>query len=1081
MCGLAGFLGFPVPADAVPPLLTRMASSLAHRGPDDQGIWVNEASGVGLAHRRLSIQDLSPLGAQPMHSRSGRYVIAYNGEVYNFPELRAELVARGHSFRGGSDTEVMLAAFEEWGVEATVPRFNGMFAFAVWDQQERCLWLCRDRLGVKPLYVGHIGRKLVFGSELKALRLIPGFDRTVDRDALALYMRHDYVPGPASIYSSVRKLRPGMLTRYSPQDGGRPRETEIVYWSVERATMSPVAVPTGDAAVVDQLDQLLRESIRCRMIADVPVGVLLSGGIDSSVVAGIAQSLVQAQTGVRTPVKTFTIGFSERQFDEAVHAREVAAHLGTQHTELYITPQDALDVVPALSQIYDEPFGDSSQIPTTLVSRLARQRVTVALSGDGGDEFFYGYPRYPTAETVWRRLSRLPSPLRRLGGSALEALPPAWIDAGFSGLSRHFSNYGSEGTPSQRARRFARVVGQPDAYHFYRAIVSRWTDFDGLILGGSPARHLLADPPAWMRRLPPSQYMMVADILTYLSEDILAKTDRASMSASLELREPLLDHRIAEFALALPLRQKYRNGQAKWALRQVAYRYVPAPLLDRPKQGFVIPVGEWLRGPLREWAEGLLDPARLSVEGYLDADVVRTRWAEHTSGRLNWQGKLWNVLMFQSWLDNERAESEATARDLPAVSVVSTAEFPGAGAPVEVRKLEYLSVVEYCFADQPGGSGRVAWDIAKAMQARGHAVTLLCYLLDNRNPEGITELDGIRIVRFRKDERPPWHPQRLEVIIDSAWGAARRWLMDRTFDSVHVHSPLLGLGVLAALGSHPRYVFTVHSPLVLEQEIMWRSQGAPGRLKLLLGRGLLASAERKMLGAADRIHTLSEFTRTKLDESYQVGGRVAVIPHWYPAPDQPLPKAAARQRLGWPLDAKIFFTVRSLGPRYGLDVAIRALAPLTQSHDCRFYLAGSGVLREELETLAADLGAAERMHFMGRVSDEDLQLAYAAADLFILPTLALECFGLITIEALAFGCPVLSTDAGAIPESMAPILPRMVVPAADVEALREKARQFLDGEMVLPDRQALMHYAQTRYGAATVVPRLTGLFEESET
>ncbi len=1066
MCGLAGFLGFPVPLDGVGPLLGRMAASLAHRGPDDQGIWVNAASGVGLAHRRLSIQDLSPLGAQPMQSRSSRYVIAYNGEVYNFPQLRAELLARGHSFRGGSDTEVMLAAFEEWGVEAAVPRFAGMFAFAVWDQEARCLWLCRDRLGVKPLYVGYIGRQLVFGSELKALRLVPGFDRTVDRDALALYMRHDYVPGPASIYSSVRKLRPGILTRYAPQSGGRPRETEIIYWSVEHATLTPIPVPAGDEAVVEQLDQLLRESIRSRMIADVPLGILLSGGVDSSTVAGIAQSLGRARD--QAPVQTFTIGFPEARFDEAGHAREVAAHLGTRHTELYLTPQDALQMVPRLTTIYDEPFGDSSQIPTTLVSRLARQSVTVGLSGDGGDELFYGYPRYPTAAAVWRRLAVLPWPLRRLGSVLLEALPAAWMDANLPGLSERYSHFGSQGRPSQRARRFAGLIAQPDRYQFYRAINSRWADADRLVLGASSGGQLLADPPSWMRRLPLSQYMLVADILMYLSEDILAKTDRASMSASLELREPLLDHRIAEFALALPLRQKYRDGRGKWALRQVAYRYVPPRLLDRPKQGFEIPVGDWLRGPLKEWAEGLLEPARLAAEGYLAPALVRQYWDEHTGGRLNWQGQLWNVLMFQSWLDNEKAEREAGARDLPASPVVFTAE------PVQ---LEYLAVVEYCFADQPGGSGRVAWDIARAMQARGHAVTLLCYLLDSRMPEGITELDGIRVVRFRKEERPPWHPERLRAIISSTTAAARRWLLDRTFDCVHVHSPLLGLGVVAALGSQPRYTYTVHSPLVLEQEIVWRAQGWPGQLKLRLGRGMLADAERQMLGVANRIHVLSEFTREKLDKAYQVGPQVEVVPHWSAGPAQPVTRAAARHQLGWPQDAKIFFTVRALGPRYGLDVAIRALAPLVRSHGCCFYLGGSGPLRGELEALVANLGARDGIKFMGRLSDADLQLAYAAADLFILPTLALECFGLITIEALACGCPVLSTDAGAIPETMLPILPGMVVPAGDVEALREKARQFLDGEVVLPDREQLMAYAEARYGAAVVVPRLTGLFE----
>ena len=653
MCGLAGFLGLPVLESDVRALLNRMASTLTHRGPDDQGIWIEATAGVGLAHRRLAIQDLSPLGAQPMRSASGRFVMAYNGEVYNFPDLRSELTTRGHSFRGGSDTEVMLAAFEEWGLRDAVPRFIGMFAFAVWDAREQCLWLCRDRIGVKPLYVGHVGNSLVFGSELKSVRCIPGFDRTVDREALALFMRHDYVPGPYSIYASMGKLPPGVLAKFEPRAGRRPAEVRYTYWSIEQALQAPVDTPDDDAAAIAQLEQLLRDSIRRRMIADVPLGVLLSGGIDSSLVTALAQS-VSAM-----PLKTFTIGFTEQGFDETAAATETARHLGTDHTSLYVSPADALALVPDLAGIYDEPFGDSSQIPTTLVSRMARQKVTVALSGDGGDELFYGYSRYSSAEAVWRHLSRLPASARRLGAAALEALPPALIDVTFGRVNTRVGHYGAHGNPSQRLRRLAQIAREPDWYHFYRGIVSRWTDRDHVVREGSAGRHFLADPPAWMRQLSPSAYMMVADIQSYLSDDILTKADRASMSTSLELREPMLDHRIVEFALSMPFNRKFRDGRTKWILRQIASRHLTPTLLERPKRGFEIPVGVWLRGPLREWAESLLDERRLSTDGYLDSAQIRQCWKEHLGGRLDVQAKLWNALMFQSWLDYARAETRA--------------------------------------------------------------------------------------------------------------------------------------------------------------------------------------------------------------------------------------------------------------------------------------------------------------------------------------------------------------------------------------------------------------------------------------
>jgi asparagine synthase (glutamine-hydrolysing) len=649
MCGIAGFLGFPVPASDTTALLDRMAAALRHRGPDDQATWSDTAGGVGLAFRRLSIQDLSSLGAQPMHSASGRFVIVYNGEVYNFPGLRSERKARGHHFRGGSDTEVMLAAFEEWGVKNAVPRFTGMLAFAVWDTRDRCLWLCRDRIGVKPLYVGHVGNSLVFASELKALRCIPGFDHTLDRGALALFMRHDYVPSPYSIYASVGKLPPGVLARYEVSAGGRPRETRHAWWSVEHAVANPPVIAGDDAGAIRQLEELLIDSIRMRMIADVPLGILLSGGIDSSTVTALAQSVSAS------PIKTFTIGFDETKFDEADHARAVAKHVGTQHEELYVSPHDALSIVPLMATIYDEPFGDSSQIPTLLVSRLARRQVTVALSGDGGDELFYGYSRYPTAEAIWKRLGRMPRTIRSLGADLAAALPQSLINAAFARVvSASFDQYGTGGTPSQRLLRLARLAHEPDWPRFYRGVMSRWTEYDGVVARDSEATQLLADPPAWMRSLSPSLYMACADIQTYLADDLMAKIDRASMSVSLELREPLLDHRLAEFALALPLTQKFRNGQMKWLLRQVAYRHIPAALLDRPKQGFEMPVGAWLRGPLRDWVETLLDPRLLADQGFINPGPVRRCWEDHASGRRDFSGKLWNVLMFQSWMDEER-------------------------------------------------------------------------------------------------------------------------------------------------------------------------------------------------------------------------------------------------------------------------------------------------------------------------------------------------------------------------------------------------------------------------------------------
>lgn len=642
-----------------------MAETLRHRGPDDDGVFADAAVGLALGFRRLSILDLSKEGHQPMASPSARYVIAFNGEIYNHLSLRRELEGGGRRWRGHSDTEVMLAGMEEWGLTGAIRRFNGMFAMAVWDRRERQLHLVRDRMGEKPMYYGWSGGALLFGSELKALRAHPKFDAEIDRDALALYFRHNYINAPYSIYRGIFKLPPASIVTFDA-DGPRRSPEPRVYWSVREAAERGVGdpFPGTDAEAVDGLDRLLRDAVGTRMEADVPLGAFLSGGIDSSTVV----ALMQAQS--ERPVKTFSIGFRESGYDEAPFAREVAAHLGTDHTELYVAPEEARAVIPLLPTLYDEPFSDSSQIPTFLVSQLARRRVTVSLSGDGGDELFGGYPRYAQAAAAWRTLQRVPRPARRGGARALRALPPGAWTAIARVLGKALPMRQRSRNPGDRLHKIARMAGLGSPEELYMAMVSHWDDPTAIVAGAIEPRTVLNDPAQWARLPELLDRMMYLDACTYLPGDILAKLDRASMGVGLEGRVPLLDHRVVEYAWRLPLSMKMRSGRGKWILRQVLNRYVPAPLVDRPKMGFGIPVGEWLRGPLRAWAEDLLSPAALSEGAILNPDPIRRTWAEHLSGARDWQYRLWGVLMFQAWRRDLAGGPETQRRESIAQSIL---------------------------------------------------------------------------------------------------------------------------------------------------------------------------------------------------------------------------------------------------------------------------------------------------------------------------------------------------------------------------------------------------------------------------
>ena len=647
MCGLAGLFGGGA---RIGESAQAMAAALSHRGPDDADAWSDAAARVALAHRRLSILDLSPHGRQPMRSADGRYVAVYNGEIYNYAELRSRLEAEGRApaWRGHSDTEVMLAAFVAWGFERTLERLRGMFALAAWDAAERTLLLARDRLGEKPLYYGWAGSSLAIASELKALRACPDFEPRVNREALALYARYGYVPSPWSIYEGVRKLPPGCWMAIGQADVDARRLPEPRrYWSlaevVSRARKDSFRGSEPEA--VEALEAVLRQAVSEQLVSDVPLGAFLSGGIDSTAIV----ALMQKVSG--TPVRTFTIGFHEYRYNEAPHAAAVARHLGADHTELYVSDREAMDVIPQLPGIYDEPFADSSQIPTFLVSRLARRHVTVSLSGDGGDELFGGYNRYFWASGLWRRVGALPCAARALGAKAIALLPPGAWDALHGACQPILPASLRLSQPGDKIHKLGRVAGARDEADLYERFMSLWHE--------SPLKGATGAPPtsALCPQVPGlslQERMMYLDLLTYLPDDLLVKVDRAAMAVSLETRVPMLDPRVVELAWRLPLSMKIGEGKGKRVLRRLLERHVPASLFERPKMGFGIPLEAWLRGPLRDWAETLLDERRLAAEGYFDPRKVRATWGEHLSGRRNWQHPLWVVLMFGAWLEHEK-------------------------------------------------------------------------------------------------------------------------------------------------------------------------------------------------------------------------------------------------------------------------------------------------------------------------------------------------------------------------------------------------------------------------------------------
>lgn len=652
MCGIAGLFAPTDPARASAAQVQRMLGPISHRGPDGEGVWTDSEAGIGLGHRRLAIIDLSENGFQPMACASGRWLLDFNGEIFNYLTIRKALEAEGGApnWRGHSDSEVLIEAIDRWGVERTLQAMEGQFAFAAWDRQARRLYLARDRFGEKPLYYGWAGKALVFGSELKALRTQDGFPTEIDQEALAGFVRYGFVPHPRSIWKGVAKLPPGTWTSFGADDPAGVMPRPVAYWDAGEAAAEALSDPwTGsEDEAVEALDLLLRDTVKSRMISDVPLGALLSGGVDSSTIVALMRSLGGS-------VKTFTIGNTEPGFNEAEHAKAVAAHLGTDHTELYANPQEALAVVPLLPRLYDEPFADASQIPTYLVSRLARRDVTVALSGDAGDEIFGGYNRYFHGASVWNKASAFPRPMRAAGAAALQAVSPDGWNRMAGALAGVLPAELAGGRAGEKIHKLAGVLGAADQDGYHQGLLSLWDDPASALVSRARGLTLPGDHPAPAALRSFAERAMYLDTRYYLPDDILVKVDRASMGVSLEGRAPFLDREVYRFAWRLPTAMKISGGKGKQVLRRVLDRYVPRELIERPKQGFAIPVGRWLRGELKDWAAALLDETRLRNDGLFDPAVVRAAWDDHQSGRRNNDTRLWTILMAQAWLDEQRA------------------------------------------------------------------------------------------------------------------------------------------------------------------------------------------------------------------------------------------------------------------------------------------------------------------------------------------------------------------------------------------------------------------------------------------
>ena len=647
MCGINGF--YSKSSSTFNNVILKMNLAISHRGPDSNGVWTDKNSGIVLGHQRLSIIDLSKAGSQPMQSNSGRFILTYNGEIYNHLEIRQELEEYNSyiKWRGNSDTETLLEAIDCWGVEITLKKTVGMFAFGVWDKKSRSLTLAKDRMGEKPLYFGWQGegvnKVFLFGSELKALKVHPGFNGEINRDSIALQLRHNFIPAPYSIYKNIYKLLPGHYLQLNENDlKNGLLQSQKPYWSATKCAIdgNNNQLKLSVSNIQKDLETHLKSSVKQQMISDVPLGAFLSGGIDSSTVV----ALMQSQSNY--PIKTFTIGFNESDYSEAKYAKKIATHIGTNHTELYISPKTAMEVIPKLPTIYDEPFSDSSQIPTFLVSQLAKQQVKVALSGDGGDELFCGYNRYVMSKKFWNTFRLMPLRFRKFIVYLIQSIPPKNLSkiSKFLPVLNQYSNFGD------KMHKGANVLKAKSLYNLYYMLCSHWQDPTAVVINSIEPGTLLTEFKPELTGLNSQQQMMALDLITYLPDDILVKVDRAAMASSLETRVPFLNHRLIEYVNKIPQSLKLRNGQGKWILKQILNQYVPKNLTERPKMGFGVPIDAWLRGPLRDWVESLLDEKKLQQEGFFNPKLVRDKWTEHLSGNRNWQSELWDVLMFQAWI-----------------------------------------------------------------------------------------------------------------------------------------------------------------------------------------------------------------------------------------------------------------------------------------------------------------------------------------------------------------------------------------------------------------------------------------------
>ena len=650
MCGICGF--YSKSSLKFDSAIKKMCAAISHRGPDGNGIWQDLNLGIVLGHQRLSIIDLSTAGHQPMQSSSGRFILSYNGEIYNHLALRTELkdINSNIKWRGYSDTETLLEGLEFWGIEITLKKLVGMFAFVLWDKKLHCLTLVRDRMGEKPLYYGWQGTGdnsvFLFGSELKALKVHPEFNGNINNDAIALQLRYNCIPAPYSIYKNIFKLSPGHYLQLKENDLKKNLlPNSKPYWSLVEIATSGVdrLIPFSEQDIKTELEQLLKFSIKQQMMSDVPLGAFLSGGLDSSTVV----ALMQAQSN--RPIKTFTIGFNEQDYNEAKYAKEVARYLGTDHTELYVSAEQAMAVIPKLPFIYDEPFSDSSQIPTFLVSQLTKKKVTVALTGDGGDEVFCGYNRYILSKNLWNKLTLIPLPLRKILASGTKSINfQSWNK--FLKMMPSLNQYTNL---ADKVYKFGSVLDSKTLFDLYYKLISNWQNPNEILLNGKEPRTFLTNFKSELTKLDDQQQMMLLDSMTYLPDDILVKTDRAAMATSLETRAPFLNHKLLEYVWKIPQPLKLKKTQSKWILRQILYKYIPKKLVERPKVGFGVPIDSWLRGPLKDWAQALLDKTKLKNQGFFNSDLVNIKWTEHLSGKKNWQHEIWSILMFQEWLNKK--------------------------------------------------------------------------------------------------------------------------------------------------------------------------------------------------------------------------------------------------------------------------------------------------------------------------------------------------------------------------------------------------------------------------------------------